>query len=231
MTIGTRQCLIKVDNINIYIDNQIVKEVQNQKLLGVNIDKTLNWDKQIDDVCLNITRRITLLKLLSKYLEIAHLKQYYNSYVLPIFDYGCMIWGRCKQANINRLLKLQKRAARIVLQADFLTPSKAMFNSLNWLSFPQRIQYHTCIMMYKALNGLTPEYIADLFTRTSEAHNRSLRSADNDMLRIPMSKTSYFDRSFAVIGAKQWNDIPLHIRQSSSLNSFRTSLKLYLLNN
>ena len=53
----------------ISIDGEIDKEVENQNLLGVIIDKTLSRDKQIDAFCLNVTRRITfkLMKLLSKY--------------------------------------------------------------------------------------------------------------------------------------------------------------------
>ena len=121
MSIGSRQNLSKYEELNIRIDNEDISNVDNQKLLGIIIDKTLSWDKQIDSVCLNITRRITLLKLLSKYVDMPNLKLYYNSYILPIFDYGCMIWGQCSTYNINRVLKLQKRAARIILQADFMS--------------------------------------------------------------------------------------------------------------
>ena len=135
MTAGSRQTVGNI-SMKIFIDGEIIIEVENQKLLGVIIDKTLSWDKQIDAVCLNVTRRITLMKLLSKYLDQSHLNQYYNSYVLPIFDYACLIWGRCTVTNMNRLIRLQKRAARIVLKADFLTPSHIMFNELKWLSFP-----------------------------------------------------------------------------------------------
>ena len=129
MKAGSRQTVGNI-SMEIFIDRGNYKEVENQKLLGVIIDKTLSWDKQIDAVCLNVTRRITLMKLLSKYLDQSHLNQYYNSYVLPIFDYACLILGRCTVTNMNRLIRLQKRAARIVLKADFLTPSHIMFNEL-----------------------------------------------------------------------------------------------------
>ena len=74
--------------------------VDSHKLLGVIIDKHLSWDKQIDTVCLNITRKISLLKLLSKYIDKASMNTYYNSYILPIFDFGCLVWGRCSLGNI-----------------------------------------------------------------------------------------------------------------------------------
>ena len=182
MTVGSRQNVAKLDVMEICIDNEIIKEVENQKLLGVIINKTLAWDKEIDAICLNITRRITLMKLLSKYLDQTYLYQYTNAYILPNFDYACLIWGRCTITNRNRLIKLQKRAARIALNADFMTLSQTMFNELNWLAFPKRVQYHTCIMMFKALRGLAPEYASNLFIKTSDFHTRNLRSVENEML-------------------------------------------------
>ena len=170
------------------------------KVYKVVIDQTLCWENQVDIVALNITRRITLLKLLSKYDGKDSLNQYFNSYILPIFDNGCWIWGGNTAAQTNRLLKLQKRAARIILRADIMTPSQSMFDQLKWLSFPKRIQYHASIMMYKSLNNLAPDYMLDLFNKVSESHSRNLRSVENDLLMIPFSKTRYYDRSFAIQG-------------------------------
>ena len=34
------------------------------------------------------------LQLLSKYVNQNSLKQYYNSYVLSVFDFGCVVWGK-----------------------------------------------------------------------------------------------------------------------------------------
>ena len=118
MMLGSRQQLMRADQITLYIENEMIKNADHQKLLGIIIDKNLSWDKQIDAVCANITRRITLLKLLSKYIDQPNMKLYYNSYILPIMDYGRMIWGRCSKQKTLRILKLQKRAARIILKAD-----------------------------------------------------------------------------------------------------------------
>ena len=118
MWIGTWQNLQLLDTLDIYLAGEIIQQVVKQKLLGYIIDKSLNWDEQIHAVCLTITRRITLLRQLSKYVSRDSLKLYYNSYILPIFDYGCITWSRTSAQNINRLLKLQKRAARIIFNVD-----------------------------------------------------------------------------------------------------------------
>ena len=223
MTLATRQNLRREDHIEIYIDSEIIQTVEQHKLLAVVIDRSLSWDKQIDAVCLNITRRITLLKRLSKYIDKSSMNQYYNSYILPILDYGCLIWGRCSKSNILRLVKLQKRAARIILNADIYTTSQLLFKELNWLTFPKRVQYHSmsCNMVYKASNGLAPEYISEIFVKISDTHNRILRSVDNELLRIPGSRTKIYENSFTISAAKLWNEIPLYIRNIKDLETFK----------
>ena len=167
------------------------------------------------------------MKLLSKYVDQTSLKQYYTSYVLPVFDYGCVVWGNTTNANTKRLVKLQKRAARIILKADFLTPS----DQLNWLPFPKRVQYHTCLMVYKGIHALAPEYISSMLTYVLEQHERHARSTAFDLLYIPRSRSSFFDRAFSVQGRNLWNSLPAEIRNSTSVNRFKSALKLYLLIN
>ena len=92
-----------------------------------------------------------------------------------------------------------------------MTPFEFMFNEFQWLPFPKRIQYHNCIMVYKTLTDMAPEYTTELFNKVSETHGRNLRSVDNDLLKIPYSRTCYYDRSFTIQGAKDWNSLPLDI--------------------
>ena len=55
---------------------------------------------------------------------------FYQRYILPLIDYGCNTWSATTSSNIERISKLQKRAARIILQAEYLTPSSLVFD--NW---------------------------------------------------------------------------------------------------
>ena len=40
-----------------------------------------------------------------------------------MIDYGSISWDSTSNSNIERINKLQKRSARIILKADFTTPS------------------------------------------------------------------------------------------------------------
>ena len=89
MLIGSCKNISLNNSIQIYVNNELIKAVENQKLVGVMNDKLLSWVNQIDAV--SLSRRITLVQLLSKCVGKQRLNQYYTSYILPILDFGCMI--------------------------------------------------------------------------------------------------------------------------------------------
>ena len=205
-----------------------IKRVSKQKLLGIVIDENLSWTPQIDNLCSILSSKISLLKHISAYVPQDVQKMFYQAYVLPVLDNDSNTWGATSSTNIERLSKLQKRAARIILKADFMTPSSYMFEQLSWLSIPKRFMYNKAAFAYKALNNLTPAYISNLLRPISKTHSRSLRSTENGLLSIPRSRSALFDRSFSHSAAKLWNTLPQNIRTASSFNEFKGYLRDYI---
>lgn len=228
MLIGTMYRLNTSRQLNIKIDNNQITSTRSQKLLGLHIDDTLTWSTHIDHLCSAISSKISLLRQLSSYVSVDIQKKYYQGYILPLMDYGSVVWGTTSAANIDRLMKLQKRAARIILRADFTTPSAVMFHKLDWLPVDKRLKYNKAVFIYKALNNLSPQYIADLLRPVSETHSRTLRSSVNGALAVPRSRSSLFDRSFSYTAPRLWNSIPLLIRNSSTVNCFKHNVKSFL---
>ena len=74
---------------------------------------------------------------------------------------------------------MQKRAARIILHAEFNTPSEYMFKELGWLSVSNRINYNKAVLTYRALNNLTPEYISTLLKPVSQVHSLNEPTMDH----------------------------------------------------
>ena len=231
MTLGSRhRTQNEASKLDITIDGSEIKQVDKQKLLGVYIDENLLWTTHIDYLCSTISIKISLLKQLSTYVPVKVQKLFYQGYILPLIDYGSNTWGSTSKLNIERLSKLQKRAARIILKADFDTPSSEMFNELGWSTIENRHNYNKAVLTYKALNDLTPEYISNLLKPTFETHNRNLRSATNGSLSVPRSRTSFFDRSFSATAPKLWNSLPKEITTASSLENFKQLAKTNFMN-
>ena len=228
MLLGAKRRLQDTYELFLNVDDEKIEKVSKQKLLGIFIDEHLTWTPHIDYLCTLISSKISLLKQLSSYVPKHIQKIFYQSYILPLIDYGCNTWSATTSSNIERISKLQKRAARIILQAEYLTPSSLMFDELGWLSIPRRLMYNKALLTFKALNNLTPAYISDLLKPMSETHSLSLRSSDNGLLSIPRSRSALYDRSFTYSASKSWNSLPQTLRTTSSLNEFKTGLRNYI---
>ena len=66
------------------------------------------------------------------------------------------MWGSAAGIHIERLSKLQKRAARLILHAEFNAPSAQMFQELGCLSVAHRLKNNKAVLTYRALKNLTP---------------------------------------------------------------------------
>ena len=119
LLIGTSQGFAKVKhNLSVHVNDTTLENVESDKLLGVHIDTSLNFNKHVDTVCKSISSKLALLRRIKRYLPIEYRKLFYNAYILPSLDYCLTIWGNTSKTRVERLHKLQKCAARIILDAD-----------------------------------------------------------------------------------------------------------------
>jgi hypothetical protein len=139
------------------------------------------------------------------------------------------VWGNFKNdEGIQRIAKLQKRAARIILDAPFLTPTRELFENLNWLSFCDRISYNKLVLVYKILHDKTPNYLKKLCIPGSEVHTRNLRSVSSNNLAVIRPNTNIMKKSFAYSSAIFWNKLPCNIKLSAILCIFKSKCFTYL---
>ena len=223
MVVGSKYKVKKAEELNITINNESIQNVTNQKILGVNVDNHLEWNLQIKDVCCRINSKLYMFKMISPYISQDMKLLFYNAYILPIFDYCFTIWGTCNLAQLYKLSKLQKRAARIILNESFKAPSRFMFDQLSWLPLSQRFKYQIGILVYKALNNVGPFYFCNL-VRMSGNDKYNLRSVSNRNLANSKPNTSYLTRTFGYIGMNVWNNLPSEIRKKSTLSQFKVAL-------
>ena len=66
--------------------------------------------------------------------------------------YGSSVWVFTSVDNINKVFRLQKRATRVILNADNRANSADLFKELNWLPFLHEAKINQCALVYKRLN-------------------------------------------------------------------------------
>lgn len=213
----------------LHIQDQEIELTDTEKLLGVHVDNNLKWKTHIQSTIKKCNAQLYLLLRIKQYLDLHSRKLFFNSYILPHLDYCCTIWGNCNNELLSDIIKFQKRAARIILDKSFDTPSNELFKELNWMTFDQRIKYKKSILVYKSINEPSfPMYMKNKFQTVNHRHNLNLRSVQNADLVIPKPKIEHFRKSFSYSGSKLWNDIPTHVRNSDTLWKFQTAYVRWL---
>jgi len=169
-----------------------------------------------------------LLSRIKQFLSIDSRTLFYNAYILPHLDYCCVIWGNCSRFLEEKIVRVQKRAGRLILNKDFDTPSTFLFSQLIWMTFQERVIYQKAIQMYKTLSGTSPNNLKIPFTFTSDIHSRTLRSSHETQLYIPKQRIEFLRNTFVFSGSSIWNSIPDYISNSSNRNLFKVRyLKWY----
>ena len=194
---------------------------ESEKLLGIRLDNTMSWVSHVEAIIKKFNSLLFLFNRIKQCLLFPIRKFFCNAYVLPHLDYCCTIWGNANNELLNTVIKFQKGAARSILDTLINSPSSEMFAELNWMTFPERVNYQKAVLMFKIMHGLTPSYLHNLFQFTSEIHNRSLRSTSEDLLYIPKPKLEIYKNTLTCSGSKIWNAIPENIRNSDTLPHFK----------
>ena len=131
----------------------------------------------------------------------------FNSLVLPHFNYCSNVWNSFSNDHINKLDKLQKRAACVITRSNYETRSAQIFQTLHWKLIKDILDKRDLIMIFKTLQGLAPNYLRQLLN-TSNNNSYQLRS-NNRNLSLPKPKTNFCKKSFSHTGAVMWNDLPI----------------------
>ena len=147
--------LQNISNISFKIDNNSLDRCHKFKYLGVVINENLSWSDHIDSIKTKINQRLGLLRRLKPFITNSTVKMLYFSLVLPIFDYGDIIWGDKNNKTLMASLQiLQNKAAKIILDEPLHSSATEALEKLKWKSLDRRRRYHRCILVFKSLHGL-----------------------------------------------------------------------------
>ena len=115
MLIGSGKRLKQIRNDPIIkIRDHIIKRVYKKKVLGLEIDDKLQWTKHVEKQTKKISCSMAMLRKVKPYVPQATLQMIYKSFVLPYFNYCSTIWYDGNKMHAEKMLKLQKRAARVI---------------------------------------------------------------------------------------------------------------------
>lgn len=169
------------------------------------------------------------LRLLSKvkpFLSFNLFEQIVHAFISSRLDYCNALYAGVSHKALSCLQLVQNAAARLLTGANKREHITLILASLHWLPVGFQIDFKILLFVFKALNGLAPQYIEDLIQIYTTV--RELRSEGQLQLVVPRARLkTRGDRAFSVVGPRLWNALPLHIRTAPTVECFKSRLKTH----
>ena len=227
LAVGDRKSLSQVKKEPLTLSSSSVPFQSSAKCLGVHLDETLSMNEHISSLCRSSYFHLRKINSIRPYLSVENTAKLVLSLVLSRLDYCNAILSGLPSSAIHRLQKVQNNAARLVLRkkrSDHVTP---LLMQLHWLPITARIQYKVATLPFRHFEKTLPPYLSDLLYTYQPS--RTLRSCNEKLLKIPKTNRKFAgNRSFRFQAPQVWNSLPTTLRNSPSLNTFKTNLKTYL---
>lgn len=219
---------LNLRNCQVKINNEPIQRVTNTKFLGVYIDECLSWNIHIKELENKISNNIGIMSRLKYTLPSSILRTLYCSLILSYLSYCNIIWANTYKSNLDKLIKLQKKAIRIVCKAPFLEHTTPLFKKHKLLSLMNINVFQQDVFMYKFVNNQLPKSLLNLFVFNSTVHDYNTRSSAK--FHVPLFRSTLSQHTISFTGPKNWNNLLPPITNCPSISSFKYRLKTFLLN-
>jgi hypothetical protein len=161
------------------------------KFLGVYLDPKLNFKYHVSKMCKKIASSLYAINMSKNVLSYSALKSLYFALVHSHLIYGIHVWSAAPSYVINSLVKMQKKALRIINNVQYNSHTEPLFKKCKILPLNLLVKYFKVLFMYDFTNDLLPLSFKNIWLSNAERRNlehnvnenRNLR--DDNLLYIP----------------------------------------------
>jgi hypothetical protein len=199
------------------------------KLLGVHFDEYLSFEDHINSICSKISKSLYIINRSKNFLPKKALLTLYYALIHSHLSYCTAIFGCANKTSLAKLVIKQKKAVRVIANAQYRAHTRPIFKELKILPLEQMITFSKLKFMHKFMNNRLPFSFTNCWVSNRERNpERVLRNA-NDLYIIPhqygsLTRLPIF--SFPLL----WNQEDV-TKQNPNMKIYPKSLKSKLLNN
>ena len=188
------------------------------KNLGVYLDSTMSFDKQVSETCKACYFHIGVLRHIRASLTTEDSKTIAAAIVGSRLDFCNSLLAGTSVSNLAGLQRVQNTLARVVAQKPRFCHITPVLSDLNWLPVCHRISFKIASVTFRVLQFLQPSYLVFLIPRYIPV--RALRSSSSVSICVPPCKTT--------LASGILNALPNHLSSIPTLPVFRRALKHHL---
>ena len=208
---------------SVKLGGKVITNDQSVELLGVKIEKNLNFTEHFTKLCKKGSQKLHALARISKYLSKDKLKILMKSFVTSQFNYCPLTWMFHNRTLNNKINKLHERALRVVYK-DINLSFQDLPDLDNSMTIHHRNIQKLAIEMYKIKNKLSPIPMMDIFrnhVNTYDLWNKGCRKTGK------VRTVAYGTETIMSRGPKSWDMVPHHIKYSKTLAEFKSKIRTW----
>ena len=194
------------------LENNALKIVETKKsieILGVIIDQTLSWTKQINIMKKNAIDTIRKVHRINKFIPRNLRLTLYKTLISPKFNYADIIWGGCKKKDSLKLQYAQNFAVRSIAGKHKYCSAKETLKELKLLNLENRRKIHESVFLHKSILGKTTKEIEETYKKHLPKLNT--RRSTQQKFNLPRHNFSKFKKSPIYRSMDTWNKLPKNL--------------------
>ncbi len=219
----------RVKSLQLTMNNGVIERVSNFDFLGLTLNEHLNWKSHIDKIANKISRTIGILNRQKHFIPLHSKLHIYSSLILSYINLGILSWGY----NCERIIKLQKKAVRIISLSKYNAHTEPIFKQLKLLKVPDILKVQELKFFYKYQHKQLPDYLLQLpFNINADTHSYSTRQQNK--IHQPLAKHDYAKKCIRYDIPKLVNNTPSLILDkvwTHSLQGFAWYIKQHIIQN
>ena len=191
------------ENLSLKVGNYQVNLTETVKFLGVNIDISLTFDKEINKILQKMATAIQTIKCIRDDIPLRTRILLLNTLVLSHLHYPCMLLNGCTQDNIEKLEKQIKWGIRIIMNISKRDSVTLLRKQHKIPTARNIIEYRSAHYLHRLCRNDAPAFTHIRFPNSEFRYNHRTGT-----LLFPLTcKTDFLRKSFLFTSIRNLNTI------------------------
>ena len=147
---------------NMSFDGKTIKSSDTVELIGITMDKNINFKRHIQNICHKANTKTKALLRIRKFLNLEHAQVLAEAYISSNFRYCPLIWIFCRKMSDNLIVKTNYRTLRAIYDTQTRSYEELLHLSEKKKIYTQNLQI-LMVEVYKCLNNISPPFTWDYF--------------------------------------------------------------------
>ena len=206
------------------IDDTFIESNVKEVLLGIIIDRDLKFDDRVNNLCKKACQKFNALSRLAPFMNLDKRIIIMKAFIESQFGYCPLVWMFHSRSLNNKINRIHERALRITYD-DESSNFQELLDKDDSVTVHHRNSRTLAIETYKFLQGLSPPLFNEIFVERELSY--SLRG-DNPLARRRVNSVRHGTESVSFLAPKIWDILPKEIKDSKTLNIFKTKIKKWV---